>query len=184
MMDLWLVPLELRDAPALLSWLGEELESAFHVRARLFDRPVDVEPCRNHTRCQLDTRALLGQLLLLPEPGFVLGVTSEDLYFSIFTFVIGEACLGGRAAMVSTHRLHEERYGLPPNPARLRERLLKEAVHELGHCHGLVHCPHSLCVMHASTTAEHVDQKGSELCDACLRALGTRAKRKGRASGG
>ncbi len=108
------------------------------------------------------------------EKGVVLGVTSEDLYFSIFTSVIGEACLGGRAAVVSTHRLHDERYGLPPNPERLRARLLKEAVHELGHCHGLVHCSSTLCVMHASSTAEEVDSKGSEPCVACERALAKR----------
>jgi len=178
-MDLWLVPLELHDAPALLPWLGDALEDVYQVRARVFDRRVDVEPSRNHARGQLDARALLTQLLLIPEPGFVLGVTSEDLYLSIFTFVIGEACLDGRAAMLSTHRLHEERYGLPRNPRRLRQRLLKEAVHELGHCHGLVHCSAGTCVMHASSTAEDVDLKGSELCDACFGLVG---KRKGRAS--
>jgi archaemetzincin len=178
-MDLWLIPLDLYDAPALLPWLGQALEQVFRVHARVLERHVDVEPCRNRARYQLDARALLDRLLALPERGLMLGVTSEDLYLSIFTFVIGEACLGGRAAMVSTNRLYEERVGLPPNPERLRARLLKEAVHELGHCYGLVHCASGRCVMHASSTPEDVDSKGSEPCASCTRSL---AKKRGRPS--
>jgi archaemetzincin len=98
-------------------------------------------------------------------------VTGKDLFLPIFTFVIGEAYLGGRAAVVSTYRLSEESAGLPPRPRVLKARLLKEAVHELGHCHGLVHCPDWHCVMHASSTAEDVDLKSDEPCDECLQEL-------------
>lgn len=171
MRPLWLVPLELRDPPGLLPWLGHQLEPVFGVRARVLDRPQDIAACLDRRRGQYDTRALLTMLLGLPEPGLVLGVTSEDLFLSIFTFVIGEACLKGRAAVVSTYRLHEDRYGLPPDPDRMRDRLIKEAVHELGHCHGLVHCDDSRCVMHASSTAEDVDLKGYEFCSTCHRSV-------------
>lgn len=171
MNDLWLVPLELYDAARLLPFLGAELERDFRVRARIREHGLDIAACRNARRGQLDARAVLSQLLFLPEPGFILGVTSEDLFLSIFTFVIGEACLDGRAAVVSTSRLHDERYGLPPNPTQLYARLRKEAVHELGHCHGLVHCPSGRCVMHSSSSVEDVDLKGPELCTACRRRL-------------
>jgi archaemetzincin len=172
MTDLWLVPLELREEQGLLVWLGERLSAMYGVTGRIFERPLDVDACRNRKRNQLDTRALLGMLLQIPEPGFVMGVTSEDLFLSIFTFVIGEAMLGGRAAMVSCHRLHPESYGLAPDPELFRSRLLKESVHELGHCHGLVHCLDPDCVMHASSTAEDVDQKQGEPCMKCLATIG------------
>ena len=46
-------------------------------------------------------------------------------------------------AVVSTYRLDNALYGLPrPTDLLLLERLAKEAVHELGHTYGLVHCHH------------------------------------------
>jgi archaemetzincin len=45
--------------------------------------------------------------------------------------------------------------------------LLKEAVHELGHTFGLIHCTQPKCVMNASTYAENIDQKSAELCPLC-----------------
>ena len=56
----------------------------------------------------------------------VLGVTAVDLYIPILTFVFGEAQMGGPCAVVSTHRLHDEFYGLPANQETLKKRLLKE----------------------------------------------------------
>ena len=102
---------------------------------------------------------------------FVLGVTGSDLFMPVFTFVLGEAYLGGRAAVISTFRLDDQRYGLARNPELLATRLLKEAVHELGHCHGLVHCHDSKCVMYAAGGVEEVDLKSAELCFACRNRL-------------
>ncbi len=75
-----------------------------------------------------------------PDVSRVLGVAGVDLFIPVLTYVFGEAQLGGRAAVVSLHRLDEEMYGLPPNPKRLFQRLVTEAVHELGHTYDLVHC--------------------------------------------
>jgi archaemetzincin len=47
--------------------------------------------------------------------------------------------LGGTAAVVSSHRLANEFYGLPKDARRFHERTAKEVVHELGHLFGLVH---------------------------------------------
>ncbi|MBI4462937.1 MAG: archemetzincin, partial [Acidobacteria bacterium] len=63
----------------------------------------------------------------------LLGITALDLYVPVLTFVFGEAQLSGRCALVSAHRLREEFYGLPPSNDLFHERLVKEAVHELGH---------------------------------------------------
>jgi DNA-binding NtrC family response regulator len=56
-------------------------------------------------------------------------------------------------------------------------RLVKEAVHELGHTYGLVHCNRARCVMTSSTYVENIDLKSAQLCDRCraeLRADATR----------
>ncbi len=101
----------------------------------------------------------------------VLGVLADDLFIPVLTFVFGEAQLGGTAAVVSYHRLQNERYGLPRDPARMMERLVKESLHELGHTFGLVHCMSQECVMHASTDVEDIDLKGDAFCRACKGAM-------------
>ena len=85
----------------------------------------------------------------------------------MLTFVFGEAQLDGNCAVVSTARLHEEFYGLPPRADLLRERLVKEAAHELGHTFGLRHCADWRCVMTSSHAVERLDVKDAEFCAAC-----------------
>jgi archaemetzincin len=97
----------------------------------------------------------------------VLGVTEADLYIPILTFVFGEAQLGGKYAVVSAHRLRQEFYGLPPDRDLLMERLLKEAVHELGHTVELTHCDDYRCVMAPSHAVEWIDLKESTFCPDC-----------------
>ena len=92
----------------------------------------------------------------------VLGLTDVDLYLPILTFVFGEAQLGGRAAVVSTARLTA---GNGPRGDRLlAERLRKEALHELGHAYGLVHCGNPGCVMGRSPGVSEIDVKGPTFC--------------------
>ncbi len=103
--------------------------------------------------------------------GKILGVISVDLFIPVLTYVFGEAQLKGKIAVVSTFRLSEITYGLPENKKLTAERLLKEAVHELGHNFGLLHCENYLCVMHSSTSVEEVDIKTSSFCDKCYEEL-------------
>jgi len=93
------------------------------------------------------------------------------LFVPVLTFVFGEAQLAGNCAVVSLHRLREEVYGMPPNPALLAERLFKEAVHELGHTYGLRHCDDWRCVMTSSHSVEWLDVKTAELCPACRKVV-------------
>ena len=95
-------------------------------------------------------------------------MTSLDLYIPILTFVFGEAQLGGTSAVVSYHRLRQEFYGLPADMDLLANRLLIEAVHELGHTLHLTHCQDYRCVMAASHAVEWIDIKDSGFCDDCL----------------
>jgi archaemetzincin len=97
----------------------------------------------------------------------VLGITAVDLYVPVLTFVFGEAQLEGRCALVSCHRLREEFYGLPARSDLLVERLVKEAVHEIGHTFSLRHCDNWECVMASCHAVERLDVKGAEFCSAC-----------------
>jgi archaemetzincin len=98
---------------------------------------------------------------LQPPPARrLLGLTDVDLFIPVLTFVFGEAQLGGTAAVVSTARLG-------PAGDLLAARLAKEAVHELGHTYGLVHCDVEGCVMLRSSALKDVDAKSDEPCRDC-----------------
>ena len=67
----------------------------------------------------------------------------------------------------SATRLRQEFYGLPQNEVLVYERCEKEALHELGHTFGLLHCRDSRCAMARSSTLKHVDAKRPHLCETC-----------------
>ncbi|MEW6585820.1 MAG: hypothetical protein AB1442_09465 [Nitrospirota bacterium] len=52
----------------------------------------------------------------------------------------------------------------------MRDHLKKlgEAVHEIGHTFGLVHCSDPNCAMHFSNSLRDTDRKSSEFCGICV----------------
>jgi len=157
-----------------LESLAEGLASRLRVACWIRPDGLDREFAYNPVRGQYHSTEILKRLLKDPpvESWRILGVTDADLYIPILTFVFGEAQLGDVGALVSTHRLHPEFYGMPKDPALLRQRLLKEALHELGHTFGLRHCPDYLCVMSASHAVERIDLKQAAFCPACAGVAG------------
>ena len=97
----------------------------------------------------------------------VLGVVDLDLYVPSLSFVFGEADFENRMAIISLWRLRQEFYSLPEDVDRFKERVLKEAVHELGHTYGLGHCANPLCVMHFSNSLLDTDIKKVSFCPQC-----------------
>lgn len=93
-----------------------------------------------------------------------MGVTSYDLFVPGLNFVFGEARLPGRVGLISTYRLRPS-----SNDADdlFRERVVKEAIHEIGHMVGLEHCSNTSCVMYFSNTLADTDEKGADLCGQC-----------------
>ncbi len=63
--------------------------------------------------------------------------------------VFGQAQIDGRVSAIYLPRLRQEFYGLNTDKSLFYQRIIKEAVHELGHAFGLKHCNNSICVMHA-----------------------------------
>ncbi len=96
-----------------------------------------------------------------------LGITEVDLFVPHLNFVFGLAEMGGKVALISLYRLHPKYYGHPEDRDLFFSRALKEAVHELGHTLGLVHCPQPDCVMHFSNSLADTDGKKSSYCFQC-----------------
>ena len=152
-----------------LEYLCSALPAETGARCEILSVPFNAEPAFHPGRQQYwSTQILAGmQACLRPDSWRILAVTPFDLYIPILTFVFGEAQMNGPCAVLSTHRLRQEIYGLPPDPELLRQRALKEAMHELGHTMALTHCEDYNCVMAPSHAVEWIDLKGQSLCVTC-----------------
>ena len=159
--------------PAALERLALEIEAVLHRPAWVGDPVRNVDIAYDPGRDQYNSRRLLELLRGMVPEGVdrVLGVTHLDLFVPVLTFVFGEAQLEGPAAVVSSFRLDNRFYGLPDAAATLQARLEKEAIHELGHTYGLLHCTDQLCVMRSSTYVEQIDLKRRTFCMDCGRII-------------
>ncbi len=149
--------------------VGPELSRHFGVPWDVLPQTLDVEFALHTERRQYHSTEILTRLrsMVTAQTWRILGVTGFDLYIPILTFVFGEAQMAGSVAIVSTHRLGQEFYGLPPQEELFRDRLLKEAIHELGHTLDLRHCEDYRCAMAASHAVEWIDLKDAALCQDC-----------------
>jgi archaemetzincin len=153
-----------------LEFLAARLARAFRTPCQIRPEVCDISFAWDARRQQHYSTAILQRLERLSDPDArVLGVTNCDLFVPVLTFVFGETQLEGNCALVSLARLEEEFYGLPAREDLLRERLIKEAVHELGHTFGLKHCSDWRCVMASSHAVERVDVKSVDFCRRCAK---------------
>lgn len=159
-----------RTESALLADLCADLGSLFRLPCTILPQSLDPEFAYNLERRQFHSTALLARLAQsAPGDGAaLLGVAEADLYIPILMFVFGEAQMARPCAVISSYRLRQEFYGLPADPALLRQRLCKEAAHELGHTMGLRHCQDYQCAMAPSHSVDWMDLKLEQYCDACL----------------
>jgi len=158
---------------ALLKTLRPALEEIFLVRCKILPVRLDPQFAFHGERQQYHSSEILQRMqsFLTQDSWRILGVVGVDLYIPILTFVFGEAQMGGPCALVSAHRLRQELYGLPHDPELFRQRVLKEAVHELGHTLNLTHCDDYTCAMAPSHAVEWIDLKESTLCASCKNAV-------------
>ncbi len=152
--------------PAILQWLAAELPKAFkgvqiHSKRVLLDLP----PPGGTNLKQYSAEAVLDSLS--PSALRTLALVDQDLYVPGLNFIFGLAQPERRRAIVALPRLREEFYGRLKNEELFHARMVKEALHELGHTFGLEHCSNSHCVMYFSNTLADTDRKSAHFCANC-----------------
>lgn len=107
----------------------------------------------------------------------LLGILDEDIYSKNYNFIFGLARMKSKVAVISLTRLREDFYKKTSIFNRKHEtgkifedRILKEAIHELGHTFQLKHCT-NVCVMRFSNSLKDTDKKPSEFCNSCSNLL-------------
>ncbi|MCP4106412.1 MAG: archaemetzincin family Zn-dependent metalloprotease [Desulfobacteraceae bacterium] len=163
--------------PAIFEPLGRELGKIFGYQTETASLLDNVEFAFDSGRGQYHSTPILEKLAGLAPPHTlkVLAITRVDLFIPILTHVYGEAQLGGKASIISTYRLSE---GLPSSTEdSYTSRVIKEAVHELGHTFKLLHCKDNTCIMHYCRSIKDVDRKSNQLCRYCKVLLNDEIKR-------
>lgn len=129
-------------------------------------------------RRQYDARAVIDavskkvRLALTNERAVVL--VDGDLHAGGPDFVYGYADKEKGMAVVSLTRFKNEFYGLKPDSALLKERVLKEAVRQLGKSWGMQDCASARCVIYKSDKIADIDKKRGAFCYKCCIALENR----------
>ncbi|MFH1152615.1 MAG: zinc metallopeptidase [Pseudomonadota bacterium] len=120
-------------------------------------------------RIQYDAGAIINRLETLDFNvcHAVIAMIDADLFIPVFSFVLGEARVDGKCALVSLYRLDN-------NP----ERMIKVAFHEFGHLMNLGHCHEPGCVMTFSTNIEQLDSISGMFCKYCLEKIRYRMMKK------
>lgn len=180
MKDLCLVPMG-SVSPRALDWIEAAATEWFPMPIRQLPPmaiPGSAFDARRQQYQSVEMMKMLAQSAP-PDAARVLGITDVDLAIPMLTFLFGQAQFEGPVAVVSLCRLHQEFYGLPAQENLLRERTVKEALHELGHTFGLAHCSEPACAMSLATHIELVDSKSERYCPRCGTHLAQRFARNG-----
>jgi len=153
---------------SLLSKVNSEVNHIFGYRTETIFLIEDLDFAFDPLRDQYHSTSILDRLSSLAplHAVKVLAISDVDLFIPILTYVYGEAQLDGKACIVSIHRL-KDGDAIPNNPDPFHSRIIKEAIHEIGHTFGLRHCPDHACIMHYCRTVEDVDRKSGHLCRYC-----------------
>jgi archaemetzincin len=163
--------------PQLITEIGREVHRITGCSPLTASVLQDIDFAFESIRNQHYSTPILEKLADLAPPGTVkiLAICSVDLFIPILTYIYGEAQLGGKACIISTHRLNE---GLGTAPSEIFiQRVVKEAIHELGHTFNLRHCKDHACCMHYCRTIKDVDRKTHQLCRYCKVLLEDEMKR-------
>ena len=153
---------------AVLNIVAANLQEILHV-------PVDILPARQSPEfAYSDRRKQYHAALILknlaesrrPHPR-ILALVSVDLFIPVLTHVFGEAQMGGRAAVVSLHRLGQKEKGSRVSLDIFYERAVKVALHEVAHTFDLVHCSQDQCIMRISSGPSDLDELPLFFCEYC-----------------
>jgi len=145
--------------------------SMYSMKGRVLKISVPLsEEAYSPERRQFNALVLLDQVSRLKgDFDLCMGVTASDIFVPQMNFVFGVADVGRGCAVLSIFRLAFGRYEEAQEV--FRERVLKEAAHELGHLLGLNHCKNRSCLMSFSNSLAEVDMKKPILCERCVNLL-------------
>lgn len=162
----------------ILAHLLTEIHHLFGFCAEVVPLLSSIDFAFDPVRNQYHSTPILEQLSSrAPATGLkVLGMVERDLFIPILTHVYGEAQLGGKACLISTFRLAEGLFQYSRGSLYQR-RIVKEALHELGHTFNLRHCRDHSCIMHYCHSIGDVDRKADQLCRYCQILLEDELKR-------
>lgn len=146
-----------------------DLEKRFGFKIKLENKIEIPDYAFNKEKDQYNGRIILNELskINFENTEKILAITNEDLFTEDLSYIFGQAELSGKVCLISIKRLNPEFYKEKPNKDLFYDRILKEAVHELGHTFSLKHCKNKKCVMHFSNNIEDTDLKNSEFCEEC-----------------
>lgn len=156
-----LIPLGNLD-PLAVSIMGAHIQAVLGLDTRI--QPVRAKPDYAYmpVRNQFDASKIIKSLATESDGApLKLGVLQSDLSIPILTYVFGESQMGGKAAVVSLHRLFDI------DRQVTYQRAAKICVHEVGHLLGLEHCWQAGCLMRFSKQLEQLDRLALGFCDSC-----------------
>jgi archaemetzincin len=159
-----------------LETLVEPLGDLFHQSVKIGNQVGIPQESWNSQRKQYLADVILDYLACIQNSNRCLGIMDEDIFAFGLNYVFGEADANDIKAIISIARLKQEFYGQPEDDKLLRGRILKEAIHELGHTFRLKHCPDQFCVMHFSNSLADTDKKKSKFCPVCGRRIELKQK--------
>jgi archaemetzincin len=156
----------------VMDWLKNDLAKVFNKQVFIGKGMPEPDDAYHKKRNQYLSTSILNSIMEQKEVtpyDKILGIVDHDLFVPELNFVFGQA--SPKAAVISLTRLRQTFYHLPEDQNLFRQRILTEAVHELGHTFGLGHCGNPQCVMFFSNSLLDTDRKGSEFCPSCKNRL-------------
>lgn len=178
---------------SILRFLVKNLSSIFKTDVKISRHIIIPTSLFNEEKKQYDGRKLLkfltDNMTLREVRAINLAVFDRDLFTGNLDYVFGLASPFPKICIISLLRLHphfDEKYfagGLKkrksgrfplivrrlssPEEKLYYERIIREAVHGIGHTIGLTHCRDRSCIMHSSDTVGHIDAKQTGFCQTC-----------------
>lgn len=177
----------------ILSFLQRGLGNIFNVEVLILDRIGIPQAFFSKNRKQYNANKILSYLSQKISPKYTqdinLAILDVDIFVPSLNFVFGLASSSPQVSLISIARLNPIFYTysnldfLSQNTQALTEklshdeekifenRILKEAVHEIGHTLGLKHCSNYKCVMYFSNSLMDTDRKDYHFCSKCFDGL-------------